>query len=170
MIKTRRLQAAAFGLAFSGILALAACGGDDSSSSTTKATTTEADSSKATTADDTTDTSIDTSDVDALSADECRDLYAKLQKLGFDPNSDDASPDDIQAALEEIKSQVPKDLRGDVETLAKAFETLQGLDTSDLSDPKVLEAFQALDTPEFEQASARLDAYFQNCEDATSGG
>src|SRR3954451_4390443 len=106
MTMTRRLQGAALGLAFSGILALTACGGDDSSSDTTKAataTTAESGSSdtKATddtatddTIGDTTETTFDTSDVDALSPDECRDLYSKLTGLGFDPNSTD-TPEDV---------------------------------------------------------------------------
>ncbi len=187
MTRTRRLQSAAFGLAFSGILALAACGGDDSSSDTTKvdatATTVNADPAGTTSADestddtsaddtvgDSTDTTFDTSDIEPLSEDECRDLYDKFNSLGFDLNSADA-PEDIDAAFDAIRDAVPDDLKDDVDTLADAYSKLQDIDTSspDVTDPKYLEALEALSAVEVQEASARLSAYFENCDAATSG-
>lgn len=192
---TRRhtIRFAAVGLAMSGLMALAACGGDDSgddTDTTAAVETTVADDTATTTAtadttatddtasDDTTpatddtatETTIDTSDVDALSAEECRALYEKFTSLGFDPTSD-AEPEDLDAVFDEVADAVPDDLAGDIEVLRDAFRTLTEAEAEfgdDVTNPGYLEALQALDTPEFAQASARVEAYFANCEAAVA--
>jgi hypothetical protein len=181
---TRRhsIRFAAVGLAMSGIMALAACGGDDSSddkgSATTEATADAGTDDTATTdtasdetvADDSTDTTIDTSDVEALSADECRALYDRFVGLGFDPTSDE-EPEDPSAAFDAIEDAVPDDLKDDVKVLREGFETLTEASEKykdDLTNPEYLQALESLNTPEFTEASARLEAFFANCEDAVA--
>jgi hypothetical protein len=181
---TRRhtIRFAAVGLAMSGLMALAACGGDDSSddkdSTTTEATVeagsddtaTDDTATDETVADDTTDTTFDTSDVEALSDEECRDLYEKFVGLGFDPTSDD-EPEDPSAAFEAIEDAVPDDLKEDVKVLREGFETVTEASKKykdDLTNPEYLQALEAVSTPEFVQASARLEAFFANCEEAVA--
>lgn len=179
---TRRhtIRFAAVGLAMSGLMALAACGGDDSSDdkdsttteatveSNTEGTATEDTATEDTASDDSTDTTIDTSDVDALSAEECRDLYQKFVSLGFDPNSSE-DPEDLNAAFDAIEDAVPSDLKEDVKVLREGFETLTEASEKykdDPTNPEYLKALESLNTPEFTAASARLEAYFANCEEA----
>jgi hypothetical protein len=180
---TRRhtIRFAAIGLAMSGLMALAACGGDDSGddndSTTTEATTeSTADAGSDDTAtddtatDDTTETTIDTSDVEALSADECRDLYEKFVGLGFDPTSQD-EPEDPSAAFDAMEDAVPEDLKGDIRVLREGYETVIEASEKykdDLTNPEYLEALESVTSAEFTEASARLTTFFENCEEAVA--
>jgi hypothetical protein len=195
--RRHKIRFAAVGLAMSGIMALAACGGDDSGddtdSTTTEATVeagsddtatdetttdettaddpaTEDTTSEDTTSDDSTETTFDTSDVDALSAEECRELYEKFVGLGFDPTSSE-DPEDPNAAFEAIEDAVPDDLKEDVQVLREGFETITEASEKyegDFTNPEYLEALESLNSPEFAEASARLEAFFSNCEDAVA--
>jgi hypothetical protein len=181
---TRRhpIRFAAVGLAMSGLMALAACGGDDSgddNDSTTTEVTAEAGDDTATedtaaddtatddtASDDSTDTTFDTSDVEALSAEECQ----KFLGLGFDPTSSD-EPDDPGAAFDAIEDAVPDDLKADIRVLREGYENLIEASEQyqdDVTNPEYLEAVQAVSTPEFNEASARLAAFFENCEEAVT--
>jgi hypothetical protein len=185
---TRRhpIRFAAVGLAMSGLMALAACGGDDSgddNDSTTTEVTAEAGDDTATedtaaddtatddtASDDSTDTTFDTSDVEALSAEECQELYEKFLGLGFDPTSSD-EPDDPGAAFDAIEDAVPDDLKADIRVLREGYENLIEASEQyqdDVTNPEYLEAVQAVSTPEFNEASARLAAFFENCEEAVT--
>jgi hypothetical protein len=182
-------RAAAFGLAFSGLLALTACGGDDKGSSDTKASdTTEATTDTAAGSDDTTasddttssddtgaatDDTTDTSDIDPLSAEDCKDLQSEFTSVFGATSSDDVDFSQIGEVFDRLKDVVPDDLKGDVETLDEAYskladvyDELQDDPTKAASDPAVQEALAGIDTPEVTAASDRLDAFFANCEDA----
>jgi hypothetical protein len=176
---TRRhpIRFAAVGLAMSGLMALAACGGDDSGddndSATTEATAEAGSDDTATddtAADDSTETTFDTSDVEALSAEECQELYEKFVDLGFDPTSSE-EPENADEAFEAIEDAVPDEVQADVRVLREGFEQLEELNAqyeSDLANPEYLEALQDIYTPEYEEAAARLSAFFENCEEAVA--
>lgn len=191
---TRRhsIRFAAVGLAMSGLMALAACGGDDDDNGNDRATTTVEAPSQATdpaagddtdttvgtddttatddtVGDDTTETTIDVSDVDALSADECRALADEFRDLGFDATTD--SFDDLDDAFAALEDAVPGDLKNDVRTMREGFQTLQEANEKyqdDPTNPEYLEALEAIGSPEYEQATARLSEYFSNCDDAVT--
>lgn len=112
-----------------------------------------------------TDATFDTSDVDALSAEECQALYQDFAGLGLDPSGQ--SPEDVDDAFDALSNALPGDLQGDLELMRDAFAAFQDVAANaqnDPTNPEYLEALEALDTPEFAEASARLDAYFSNCE------
>lgn len=191
---TRRhtIRLAAVGLAMSGLMALAACGsddsGDDNDSATTEATVeagsddTETDDTATddtatddtatddTESDDTTETTFDTSDVEALSAEECQELYEKFLDLGFDPTSED-EPDDPDAAFDAIEDAVPDELKEDIDVLRDALNEVEELNAqyeNDVTNPEYIEELQAIYSSEFNEASARLGTFFENCEEAVN--
>jgi hypothetical protein len=180
---TRRhtIRFAAVGLAMSGLMALAACGsddsGDDDDSTTTEATveagsddTATDDTATETTDEDGSDTTFDTSDIEALSAEECQELYQKFLDLGFDPTSDE-EPENADEAFEAIEDAVPDEVQDDVRVLREGFEQLEEINAefeNDVTNPEYIEALQEIYTPEYEEAAARIGAFFENCEEAVA--
>jgi hypothetical protein len=188
MSRPSTIRLAAIGIAFSGLLALTACGGDDKGSSDTKASdTTEAtadttaaatdetasDETIATDETTATDDSVvaDTSDIDALSTDECNALRDKYASLLGDAEDPDYSK--LEQLYGDLADEVPGELKGDVETLQTAFQPffdlLKKYDydiTKAAADPAFAEIGTSVDSPDVQAATQRLDAYFANCDDS----
>ena len=190
MTTTRLLRNAAIGLAFSGLLAVSACGGDDDSSSDTTEATTATTASGGTATDDTatddtatddtatddtaTDDSVvaNTDDVEALSAEECAALQEKYADLVGGDEPDFSQIDELYGELED---EVPDNLQDDVKTIREAFQPLLQLlekydydFTKAAADPEFAELSTSSNTPEVQEATQRLDAFFANCEDAAA--
>src|SRR4051794_28491995 len=91
---------------------------------------------------------------------------------GDNPNLKDAYSklDDV---FNQAVSKSPAEIKPDMQTLQKGFKALEDVlakydyDISKMtqaaaSDPSVMQQIQTFDTPEFEAASQRVDAYFEN--------
>ena len=175
MIRQRIVTGLVAGVA---LIGLAACGSDATSSDTTAAavtttvkaaTTTEADAP--TTTDDTTMGTVGGSDLSIpdITTPEltgnCVDLGKQMESVfgsDFDPTT--ASQDDINGVFDQLKSEVPSDLKDDVETLRSAvlpfyaaLADAGGDMTKALQDPDVQKAMSAMSSADVQAASAALD-------------
>ena len=81
--------------------------------------------------------------------------YASLAMSAL--GGDDAGAS-AEAALEQMKSSLPEDLRDDIELLGAAYKKV--------AEDGFIKGGEAMDTPEFQEADANISAYFEE----TCGG
>jgi hypothetical protein len=172
MTKRFSVRATAVGFAFSGLLALAACGGDDSDSSDTDAPDTTEQTDE-TTEPAGSDTTTGGSDTTAAGGDEpAGDCAALAQEftdaLGGAANPS-ASPEEVADAFDELESNVPDDLKDDVSLVgellhsyAEVYEKVKDDPAKAATDPEVQEALQNFSGPEYLSATQAISAYFED--------
>jgi hypothetical protein len=138
------------------------------------AETVATDNSSAT--DGTTDTTDSGSSADTVgtfpplpagSSADCAALYGKLVAAMGGVTGGTDGMTNLAAAMKAIRSEVPDELKADVDTLSEAYAKLAdimakfgGDMTKAMSDPAAAEAFSELSNPKFEAASTALSNYF----------
>jgi hypothetical protein len=91
---------------------------------------------------------------------------------GDNPNLKDAYAK-LDNVFDQAVSKSPAEIKPDMQTLQKGFKALENvlakydydigkMTQAAASDPSVMQQIQTFDTPEFEAASSRVDAYFEN--------
>ena len=83
---------------------------------------------------------------------------------------------EAEAYLEDARNKVPDEIKDDfavvADTIGQYAELIKDHDgdiTAAMSDPEVIEQMEALSSPEYEEASANVDAWFSaNCDTADS--
>lgn len=173
-------RAVAVGFAFSGLLAVAACGGDDDSSDTTTATeqTTETTAAEGTDTTEGTETTMaegtETTAASSGDAEDCRAVAQEFTEALGGATNPTASPEQVAEAFAQIADSVPEDLKDDVELVGKGLETYAqvvadngGDVTAAATDPDALAALQELATPEYAAATQAISTYF--AETCTAG-
>lgn len=156
-----KLRSSVITIGVAALLGLSACGSDEKSSSSDKTETTDEQSSEGTESVDNTlaDVSAPAGGVGNLSS-ECLG-YFNLFSAAF--AGDASGVGDIDEAIESLQSQVPDELKGDVEKVATFFakllevsEKYEGNPTAAYSDPELLAFFG---DPEYAAASERVNAW-----------
>jgi hypothetical protein len=164
------------------VAGLVGCSSSDDKSEDVKsegATTTDKDDSnkddKSSTEDDTDSTDGDLGDLNALGG-ECLTAATAFLTLGLAPltflgGATDEQIKEFEDSVAEVEANIPEEIKDDFETVGKAYreyaEELRGL-SGDILDPEYGEQVEAaaekLETPEFEEANARIEQYFEeNC-------
>jgi hypothetical protein len=160
------------------LLGATACGGGDDSSSDGDAIQASAESST-TTADGSTSGSDDLGDLsdelgdlgelggDCLSS-SMAFLSLSMAPLGFMGGASEADIAELEGQVDDLSGEIPEEIRGDFETYAAGIQAyadaMKGMDSSNILDPEfqsqMEEAGAELETPEMEEASANIEAYF----------
>jgi hypothetical protein len=179
MIAARTTKAGTLALVVAAALLAAGCGDSSpavSAASETAASATEAPTSEpaGTAPADTGEVTIDTNFSGEGSGEVCR--YAKdLEQSGAfsgDTELDKKQFDEFQSAIQNMQAKAPDEIKGDLEKFGQAIAALRSIyekydyDESKIaaaaaSDPDIASALTTLSDPEFEQASGRVEAYFE---------
>lgn len=168
MTKRFTLRAIAVGFAFSGLLAVTACGGDDKDSSDT--TEQSADETTTPAGSDTTTEpsgSDTTTGGDDAPAGDCAALAQEFTDALGGAANPSASPEELADAFGELEGNVPDDLKDDVKLVgellqkyAEVYDKVKDDPTKAASDPDVLAALQEFSGQEYLTATQTLSAYF----------
>jgi hypothetical protein len=183
MIAARTTKAGTLALTIAALLA-AGCGNDSPAVSAASETAAPTSAAPATatpgsepggsTPSDTGQVTIDTNFSGEGSGEVCR--YAKeLEQSGAfsgDTDLDKKQFDEFQSAVQNMEDKAPDEIKGDLDKFAQAIAALRSIyekydyDESKIaeaavSDPDIAEALNTLSDPEFEQASGRVEAYFE---------
>lgn len=111
----------------------------------------DSDSSSDSGSDDATDMSIpDLSDFGNLG--ECMEAAAAYAGIALSALGGEDAAKDAEKALEGMKANLPDELHDDLELVANAYATM--------AKEGLIEGGEAVDTPEFNEASERISDYF----------
>lgn len=176
MTRTRTISVAIF-LALLGLLATS-CGSDSSVSVSESDGSSESDSSSDPSSDDS--SSDDTADPGSLedSLDDANDSIDELEGLLGDEYSDclaiasaytqlgalmlGGSGEDVDGILSGIEGRIPDEIKDDFDVVSAAF--------AQVAEEGIFAGGEAMDTPEFEEANANIEAYVDaECADPTGG-
>jgi hypothetical protein len=179
MTASRTTTGGVLALLFAGALALAACGSSGPSvsaaSDTAAPVTQPAGSEPAGSApsDSSGSATVDTDFSGEGSEEVCsyaRDIQQSDILNGSDLNKEQFEK--FEEVIQNFEEKAPAEIKGDVQTFQKTIVALKAIyekydyDATKLagaatSDPEVSKVVASMSEPEFEQASTRLDAYFQ---------
>jgi hypothetical protein len=155
------------------VLVAAGCGGDSNDEAVTADETTATVATDTTTAADATGTTAGSSG-DAELGGECAEFAGVSQKLAESLSGQTADIQDAAKVFDEIKDQVPDEIKADYEVIAENFskiaEALKGVDLTGGETPspealaKLQELASSMNSPEVRQATANIEAWVtKNC-------
>ena len=101
--------------------------------------------------------------VPAILGGDCQAIYAQMITAMAQAFAPEGEKIDVAKVFGAVSANVPQELQADVKVMSAAMTKLADVMkqyNSDMTNPAVMKALQALSTPEVQAASERLTAYF----------